>query len=73
MDKAPPEMLVITKVYDLVLWSCHHIQKFPRSHRFTVGDRLERRLCDLLELLLRARYMRDRGTLLSIANMELEL
>ena len=42
MAKAPPEMLVITKVYDLVLWSCHHTAKFPRSHRFTLGDRLER-------------------------------
>ena len=41
MAKAPPEMLVIAKVYDLVLWSCHHTAKFPRSHRFTLGDRLE--------------------------------
>lgn len=70
---APPEMLVISKVYDLVLWSCRHIAKFPRSHRFTLGDRLERRLYDLLELLLRAKYVRDRATLLRDANMELEL
>ena len=73
MAKAPPEMLVIMKVYDLVLWSCPHVAKFPRSHRFTLGDRLERRLYDLLELLLRAKYGRDRGTLLRDANMELEL
>ena len=73
MAKAPPEMLVIAKVYDLVLWSCHHTAKFPRSHRFTLGDRLERRLYDLLDLLLRAKYARDRDTLLKDANMALEL
>ena len=43
MAKASPEMLVITKVYDLVLWSCERVAKFPRSHRFTLGDRIERR------------------------------
>lgn len=42
-------MAVITKVYDLVIWSCHHIAKFPRSHRFTLGDRLEIRLYDVLD------------------------
>ena len=41
MAKAGPEMLLITKVYDLVVWSCRHVAKFPHSHRFTLGDRLE--------------------------------
>jgi hypothetical protein len=42
-------MLLITKVYDLVVWSCRHVAKFPRSHRFTLGDRLEVRLYEVLE------------------------
>ena len=73
MPKAPAEMVVITKVYDLVIWSCHHIAKFPRSHRFTLGDRLEIRLYDVLEKLLRAKYSRDRLPLLRDVNMDLEL
>ena len=47
MAKAGPEMLLITKVYDLVLWSCRRVAKFPRSHRFTLGDRLEVRLYEV--------------------------
>jgi hypothetical protein len=66
-------MLVITKVYDLVVWSCRHIAKFPRSHRFTLGDRLEVRLYQVLEMLIRARYTRDRAALLRAVNVELEL
>ena len=72
-DMAGPEMLVITKVYDLVIWSCRHVTKFPRSHRFTLGDRLEVRLYQVLEMLIRAKYTRDRASLLRAVNVELEL
>ena len=71
MPQAPPEMAVITKFYDLVLWSCQHIAKFPRSHRFTLGDRLEIRLYEVLEKLLRAKYSRDRLPVLRDVNMDL--
>ena len=67
------EMDVISKFYDLVIWSCHHLTKFPRVHRFTLGDRLELRLYDVLEKLLRAKYSRDRLPILQDVNMELEL
>lgn len=35
------ELVVITKTYDLILWSCHHTGKFPRNHRFVLGERME--------------------------------
>ena len=73
MARAGPEMLLITKVYDLVVWSCHHVAKFPRSHRFTLGDRLEIRLYEVLERLIRAKYTHDRRALLRSVNIELEL
>ena len=73
MAKAGPEMLLITKVYDLVVWSCRHVAKFLRSHRFTLGDRLEVRLYEVLELLIRAKYPADRRALLRALNVELEL
>ena len=40
---------MITKTYDLILWSCNHTGKFPRNHRFVLGERIERNLgktCD---------------------------
>jgi hypothetical protein len=67
------ELIVITKTYDLILWSCHHTGKFPRNHRFVLGERIERNLYDLLETLIRARYTRNRQPLLEQANLTLEI
>ena len=58
------ELVVITKTYDLILWSCHHTGKFPRNHRFVLGERIERNLYDLLEALIQAKYTRERRDLL---------
>jgi hypothetical protein len=63
------ELPIITKTYDLVLWSCAHTSRFPRQHRFVLGERIERRLYDVLETLLAARYTRDRRALLQQANL----
>jgi hypothetical protein len=67
------ELAVITKTYDLILWSCHHTGKFPRNHRFVLGERTERNLYDLLETLIRAKYTRQRWELLQKANLLLEI
>ncbi len=67
------ELLVITKMYDFILWSCKHIGKFPRNHRFVLGERLERSLYDLLETLIEAKYSRVRLPLLQRANLRLEI
>jgi hypothetical protein len=67
------ELVVITKTYDLILWSCHHTGRFPRNHRFVLGERIERNLYDLLENLVQARYTRQRQALLERANLQLEI
>ena len=67
------ELTAITKAYDLVLWSCRHTARFPRSHRFVLGERIERNLYDLLEGLVQARYTRERRPLLVQANLTLEV
>jgi hypothetical protein len=71
--EAPPELKVIQRTYELVKWSCQHTAGFPRSHRFVLGERLERRLYTLLETLIQARYTRDRRDLLRQANLHLEV
>ena len=35
--KKPEELVVITKTYDLILWSCNHTSRFPRQHRFCLN------------------------------------
>jgi hypothetical protein len=53
--EAAGELLVIARTYDLVQWTCHHLVKFPRGFRCTLGDRLEHRLYDVLDGLRDAR------------------
>ena len=67
------ELTVITKTCDLILWSCQHTGRFPRNHRFVLGERIERNLYDLLETLVKARYTRNRHALLNQANLTLEI
>jgi hypothetical protein len=67
------ELIVITKTYDLILWSCNHTSRLPRKHRFVLGERIERKLYDLLETLLKAKYTRLRQPLLEQANLILEV
>ena len=71
--KKDQELIVITKTYDLILWTCNHTSRFPRSHRFVLGERIERNLYNLLETLIRAKYTRNRQRLLEDANLTLEI
>ena len=64
---------MITKTYDLILWSCNHTSKFPRNHRFVLGERIERNLYGLLETLIAAEYTKNRQRLLEDANLSLEV
>ena len=73
IPKPQVELTVITKSYDLILWSCNHTSKFPRNHRFVLGERIERNLYDLLEILIHAKYTKQRVELLETANLVLEI
>lgn len=50
------ELPIIQKTYDLIQWYVPIIQRFPKSHRFGLGQRLTDRLYGLLEGLIQARY-----------------
>src|SRR5271168_1588864 len=67
------ELVIITKTYDLILWSCNHTGKFPRNHRFVLGERIERGLYELLETMILAKFSRQRQPLLEKANLMLEV
>jgi hypothetical protein len=56
-----------------ILWSCNHTGKFPRNHRFVLGEQIERSLYDVLEILIRAKDTRNRQELLEQANLLLEI
>ena len=64
----PDEVIAVTRTYDLILWAVPQVNKLPRDHRFTLGDRIIGHLYDVLELLLEASYTADRSELLRRAN-----
>ena len=63
---------VITSAYDFIKWAIPHIAKFPRNQRYTLGERIENKLFDLLELLIEAQYFKDKTNVLKKANLEIE-
>jgi hypothetical protein len=42
------ELTIITNTYDLIIWHCQHTSRFPRNHRFVLGERSERNPYGLL-------------------------
>ena len=50
----------VTKAYDLLLWLINHVGKFPRSHRFVLGDQIESRMLTVNELRILAEYARGK-------------
>ena len=59
-------------MYDASKWICRKVEKLPRSYRFTLGDRLINTALDLYLLLVEAQYTKDRQSILTQANLELE-
>lgn len=67
------ELPLLRAYYDFMLWLSPKIGRFPRDQRFTLGEKMERELYSILELLIRARYCAARKPLLEQANTELEV
>ena len=64
---------MLTKTYDLLLWYVGHIGRFPKQHRYSLGQRIEKQLYKVLECLTVARYERANRRHLEKANLRLEL
>ena len=58
--------------YQFLIWLMPTVEKFPRSHKFTIGDRIEVAALDVLEALIEATYTRDRLQHLRQANLGIE-
>lgn len=46
--------------HELLLWLIPQLDKFPRVRRFTLGERLERTLLEVLELTVEAAFSRGK-------------
>ncbi len=58
--------------YRFLVWLIPAVERFPRSQKFLLGDRIQTSALDVLERLIEATYSRRRGDLLARANLGLE-
>jgi len=63
----------VQSCHDCLKWMIPQLDKFPRARRFSLGDKIEQGLLDVLELLLDATYRKDKQTVLRAANSKLAM
>ena len=62
----------VQAAHELLLWIIPLIDKFPRVRRFTLGERLESALLEVLESTLEAAFTPSKQAALDRANLRLE-
>jgi hypothetical protein len=67
------ELSIIQKCYDLVKWYVPIIDRFPKVHKFTIGDRVINQLYEILERLIRAKFAKNKLAKLENINTELAI
>ena len=58
--------------YRFVVWLVPVLERFPRSQKFLLGDRIQQTALEVLEALIEATYTRRRTGHLAAANLGLE-
>ncbi len=71
-DNAKQTGAALEAHYQFLLWLLPAVEKFPRSHKFTLGDRIESVALSVLEELIEATYTRDRANALRRGNLGIE-
>lgn len=59
-------------MYQFILWLVPTVEKFPRSQKFLLGDRLQSESLAVLDRLIEATYSKDRSSTLRAVNLSLE-
>jgi hypothetical protein len=72
VPKGPTPPVALSRSYDLVNELGQSVARYARSHRYILGDRTLTTAYDMLDLLIEARYTRDKVPLLNRANIMLE-
>ena len=64
---------IIQKTYNLIKWYVPILNKLPRNHKFTLGDRMVNKLYDILEDLIAARFASEKAAILKEINLKLDI
>lgn len=66
------ELSVISNSIEFSTWVLQKLEKFPRSHRYGIGSRIETKLYELVDLLIEAKYSQRKRELLRQAGLRIE-
>ena len=71
-DRSPQ---AVVACHQLLVWLVPQLDKFPRARRFTLGERIESGLLEVLERLIEAAYSRgpQKSAALNAANLKLDV
>lgn len=66
------DLVIYQKTYDFMLWLHPVVNKFPKSQRFVLGQRIELKTLDLIHSMVVANAERDKSATLKHASVELD-
>ena len=66
------ELVLFVKWLEFLKWLLPVLEKFPKKSRFTITSRIENIALDIVELLITAKYQKEKRHLLEKANICLE-
>lgn len=71
-DHSRKSGVALEKTYKFLLWLIPAVEKFPRSQKFLLGDRMQTLALDVQEALIEATYSKNPAPHLLACNMRLE-
>ncbi|MEI1376008.1 diversity-generating retroelement protein Avd [Nostoc sp. UHCC 0926] len=67
------DLPIIQKTYDLIKWYVPILNRLPRDHKFLLGNRIITELYNLLDVLMVARYAKQKLAHLELLNSKLDI
>lgn len=71
-DRARQTGPAVEAHFRFLMWLVPSVERFPRSQKFLLGDRIQNTALDVLERLIESTYTRDRRGSLAWANLGIE-
>ncbi len=65
-------LTIFEKTYELILWIYPTVNKFPKSQRFVLGQRIENTILKILEGIIEANQEKNKRPCLKIVSRELD-
>ena len=72
IDRSGKSGVALEKTYQFLLWLIPAVEKFPRTQKFLLGDRMQTLALDVQESLIEATYSKSPTAHLLACNLRLE-